>query len=127
MASNDMFFYGESMIKPARSLTHLSTNRMVDNYFMSSTKQVAKFSIKEDKDRMVVVPEIKDINSILKKVIALEKIISLVLSDLGCLCTNFAPMITRRRRDKKKTTKKSGLGLSSSYLGMQESFIDYQV
>jgi hypothetical protein len=116
MASKDMLFYGETMIKPARSLTHLSTNRMVDNYFRTPTKQVAKFSIKEEKDRMVIVPEIREMNGIVKKVSSLEKIISYVLSDLRILCSNFAPMVTRVRR--KAKTKQLSVNLSVNHQSM---------
>ena len=107
-----MLFYGETMIKPARSLTHLSTNRMVDNYFRTPTKQVAKFSIKEEKNRMVVVPEIREMNGIVKKISSLEKIISYVLSDLGILCTNFAPLVTRIRRKAKAKQLSVNLGVN---------------
>jgi len=75
----------------------LSTNRDIDNYFVENTKKIAMFSLKNDKERLIVAPEMKDLGKITKKVNSLEKIVSKLLSDLGILATQFQPTVVRKR------------------------------
>jgi len=99
--------FGCDVVKPPRSITHLSTNRDIDNYFVENTKKIAVFSLKNDKERLIVAPEIKDLSKITKKVNSLEKIVSKLLSDLGILTTHFQPKIIRKSR--KATINKQNL------------------
>lgn len=97
MASESPLFYGETVINPPRHITQLSSNRLVENYLQGDTKQIIKFSITNDKERLVIVPEMKIVFQIINKVGKLENIVRCILSDISVLGTYFSPMIRRRR------------------------------